>query len=345
MATANGRKGDQAYVQPRAAWSAVLDGKDLADKLAPRLISLRLTEKRGESSDELEIVLHDHDGKLALPKEGARLTIALGWERGTGVTVGLVGKGSFVVDELSWEGPPDKVTIRARSADLQQGYRTRKSRVWNDKTIGQIIDQVAADNGLSPRCHADLRSKVVTAIEQSNKSDMAFVRDLGRRYDAVATVKDKCLIFSPVDADTTATGKAIPSIEITRGKGDSYSYRRAERDRGNDGAEADWYDQGQAKRKTASHGGSRRKKLKRVYASESDAKAASKAEANRIARAAATLQMNLAYGIADLAPGMRASAKGFKTEIDARKWRVASVDHTMDGDGGFRTQLEMEAAA
>ena len=75
---ATGRAGDQAYVQPRAAWSAMLDGKDLADKLAPRLISLRLTEKRGESSDELEIVLHDHDGKLALPKEGARLTIGLG---------------------------------------------------------------------------------------------------------------------------------------------------------------------------------------------------------------------------------------------------------------------------
>ena len=62
-------------------------------------------------------------------------------------------------------------------------------------------------------------------------------------------------------------------------------------------------------------------------------------------RAAATLQMNLAYGIADLAPGMRAHAKGFTTEIYAQNWRVASVDHIMDGDGGFRTQLEMEAAA
>ena len=345
MAGPSGKNGDQAYIQPKAAWQVMLDGKDLADKISPRLISLRLTEKRGESSDELELVLHDHDSALVLPKEGARLTVSLGWERGSTVKPGLVGKGSFVVDELSWEGPPEKVTIRARSADMKQGFRTRKTRVWKDRTIGQIIDQVAADNGLSPRCHEDLKSKMVNSIEQSNKSDMAFIRDLGRRYDAIATVKDQCLIFSPVDADTTATGKAIPSIEITRKSGDRYSYRRAERERANDGAEADWYDQHQAKRKSTHTGGTRRKKLKRVYASENDAKAAASAESKRLKRAAASMEVTQAYGDPVIAAGMKATVKGFKSEIDSRKWRIASVEHQMDGSGGYSTRLELEAAA
>ena len=205
----------QAYVEPKAAWSVSLEGKDLTATMAPRLISLTLSERRNESADELEVILHDHDGKLALPPLGAVLTVALGWERGTGVTIGLAEKGSFKVDEMTWDGPPDKVTIRARSADMAGTFRKRKSRTWHGKTIGAIVRQIAADNGLTPRCHADLAGVVVTSAEQPNKSDMQFLRDLGRRYDAVATIKNKSLIFSPINATTTATGRPIAAVALT----------------------------------------------------------------------------------------------------------------------------------
>jgi len=271
------------------------------------------------------------------------LTVQLGWERGTGVKTGLVNKGSFKVDEVSWEGPPDMVTITARSADLKDSFRTRKSKVWKDTTVGAIVGKVAADNGLQPRCHADLSGKTVTAAEQHNKSDMQFLRDLGRRYDAVATVKDGCLIFAPVNGKTTASGKVIPALTITRRSGDKASYRRASRENGQDGAEAQWHDQGAAQRKKAHAGGSNRRRLKRVYASEGDAKAAAGAESQRLARAAASLDVTLAYGDAEAAPGMRATAKGFKAEIDAKAWLVAEVTHEM-GENGFTTALKMEVA-
>lgn len=333
----------QAFMEPKAAWSVTLDGKDLADKLAPRLISLTLSERRNESADELELVLHDHDGKLALPALGAVLAVSIGWEKGTGVTAGLVDKGSFKVDDMTWDGPPDKVTIRARSADMASSFRNRKSRTWHGKTLGAIVKQVAADNGLTPRCHADLASLVVTSAEQPNKSDMQFLRDLGRRYDAVATVKNKSLIFSPIDASTTATGKAIGTIKLTKSVGDRYSYARSSRDNGQDGAEAQWHDQGTGKRHKAQEGGSNRRRLKRVYSSETDAKAAAKAETNRLKRAGATMEITKALGDASIAAGMKATATGFKDEIDRQTWKIASVRHSFDGNG-FRTELEMEVA-
>jgi len=166
-----------SYVQPKAAWRVMLDGQDLTDRFAPRLVSLRLSEKRGEAADQLEIVLSDDDGALAIPPEGARLSVSLGWERGTGVTAGLVAKGSFKVDEVSWGGPPDQVTITARSADLKDSFRTRKSKVWKETTLGAIIGAIAGANGLKARCHPDLSGKQVTAAEQHNKSDMQFLRD------------------------------------------------------------------------------------------------------------------------------------------------------------------------
>ena len=333
----------QGYIEPEAAWSVMLDGKDLADKIAPRLISLSLSERRNESADELELMLHDHDGKLALPPLGAVLSVSLGWAKGSGVKVGLVEKGSFKVDEMTWDGPPDKVTIRARSADMASTFRNRKSRTWHGKTLGAIVKQVAADNGLTDRCHADLAKVVVTSAEQSNKSDMQFLRDLGRRYDAVATVKNKCLIFSPINANSTATGKEIGTVKLTKSDGDSYRYERASRENEQDGAEAQWHDQDTGKRHKAQEGGSNRRRLKRVYSSESDAKAAARAENNRLKRAEATMEVRKALGDATITAGMKATATGFKEEVDQKSWRIANVQHSFDAEG-FRTELEMEAA-
>ena len=332
---------DQAYTQPFAAWRVTLDGKDLTDKLKPRLVSLRLTEKRGESADAIEIKLTDHDGQLALPKEGARLSVQLGWERGTGVKVGLVDKGSFKVDDVTWDGPPDCVTITGRSADLKESFRTRKTRIWKDQTLSAILGKIAGEHGLTAKCHADLASKQVKVAEQHNKSDMQFLRDLGRRYDAVATTKDGNLLFAPIGAKTTATGKAIPTLTVTRQDGDKYSYRRAARENGQDGAEANWHDQASGTRKKVTKGGKPRR-LKRVYASEGDAKEASTAEAKRIKRAEATLSLDLAYGNAALAAGAAATATGFKSEIDGKKWGVASVTHEMDASGGYRSKVELD---
>lgn len=333
---------DNAYIQPRAAWKLTLDGEDLTPRMVSLLIDLRLIEKRAESSDELEIRLNDHDGKVVLPPEGARLNLSLGWERGTGIAIGLQPKGSFRVDEVSWEGPPDVVTIRARSADFESSFRKRRSKVWKDMTIGAMIDRLANNHGLTARCHADLVDTVVTAIEQANKSDMTFLRDLGRRYDAIATVKNRHLIFAPVDADTTATGKVIPSITLRRGDGDRYSFHRASRERAQDGAEANWHDQSGASRRIVTRGGSNRRRLKRVYASENDANAAVMAETKRLKRAEASMELTMAYGNPAIAAGARATVSGFKSEIDARSWRIAGVEHEM-GPRGYFTKVELEA--
>lgn len=332
------------FVQPIAAWQVTLDGTDLTSKIKPRLVRLSLDEATGEQADKLEIVVSDHDGKMALPAEGAVLAVSLGWEKGTGVEIGLVSKGTFKVDEVEWSGPPDQIRVSAHSADFAGSFRKRKNRTWHGKTLGAIVAQLAADNGLTAACHADLASTIVTSAEQASKSDMQFLRDLGRRYDAVATVKAGSLIFSPVNATTTPAGSTIPTIAITRSSGDGISYRRAARENGQDGAEAQYYDQGTAKRHTATAGGSSRRRLKRVYASSADASAAATSESNRLARAAATFSLNLAYGNARLSAGARATVTGCKSEIDAKTWRIKSVRHSFDKSGGFRSQLELEAA-
>jgi phage protein D len=77
-----------------------LDGRDLTGTIRSRLISLGITEKRGDEADQLDIVLDDSDGRLELPAAGAVLTVQLGWKQGSDVRPGLIDKGSFKVDEV-----------------------------------------------------------------------------------------------------------------------------------------------------------------------------------------------------------------------------------------------------
>ena len=331
------------YVQPKAAWQVTMDGKDLTSALRPLLIGLKLDEATDEKADKLEITLRD-DGTVALPPEGAVLTVSLGWARGTGVSVGLIAKGTFKVDDVTWDGPPDQICISAHSADFVGSFRKRKNKGWHGKTLGAIVAEVAAANSLTGKCHADLAATTVTSAEQAHKSDMQFLRDLGRRYDAVATIKGGTLIFAPKDATTTVNGATIPTMAITRSKGDRVSYKRSAREAEHNGAEAQYFHTGTGKRVTVGAGGSNRRRMKRVYASHEDASAAASAQAKRQARKQATLSVTLARGDANLSAGFKASVSGFKSEIDAKAWRIASITHHINGSDGFRTDLELQVA-
>lgn len=331
-----------------ADFRIVLDGTDLTDIVRPRLISLRLTEKRGGEADELELVLDDSDGKLALPRKGVVISCAIGWRRGTDVTIGLVNKGRFTVDDVAWDSSPDTITVRARSADLTAGYRVRRERSHRDTTLGAIVAKVAAAHGYTAHVDPGLRDIAVPVLVQDGKSDMAMVRDLGRRYDAVATVKDRRLILRPIGASTTSSGKAIAAATITRASGDRASWKTSER-----GAyttvEARWHDQDGAERRTVTHpvgaggvGEGKVRRLRRTFHSEADAGAAVRGESERIARDGAELTVSLALGQPGLYPDRRVTVSGFKSQIDGKRWLVAEATHHLENTNGFKTEVRLQ---
>lgn len=348
-----------------AGWRVELAGQDLTEALRPRLAEMTLTEKRGEEADELELVLHDSDGAIILPPPQAIIAVAMGWVRGSfaaggafpagGPTLGLISKGRFRVDELAWDGPPDMLRITARSADLTDTLRVRRDRSWVGQTLGAIIERIAAAHGLTPRVHARLAGISVPAAAQSATSDMAFVARLGRRYDAVATVRDGNLIFTPIGTAATVSGRALPGRTLTRALVARHAWTRKKRDE-HDGAEAQYHDSGGARRRTVRSGGGTAaggaggaavsatgtpRRLRRTYASEGEAREAASAAARRDARQAAEIDIDLVW--ADVSYGVETpiTLSGFKAEIDAARWRVAEISHRL-GDQGFSTSMKLD---
>lgn len=338
-----------------ADFALSIDGKDFTDKARPRLISLTLTQKRGGEADQLDLVLDDGDGKLELPPKNKLITLKLGWTQGSDVRAGLIDKGRFTVDEVSWAGPPDQVTIRARSADLTGAFRNPREKGHKDTTLGAIAKKVAGDNGLEAKVAPELADIPVPILTQHHQSDMALLRRLGREHDALATVKDRRLILSPIGKGETTSGKPLPAITLTRASGDRYRY--AEIDRSADaGVEARWHDQDSAERKTVKvggggdggnggGGGGTPQRLRKIYHSEADAMAAAKAQASRTKRQAAEFSMTLALGDPALAPETAVTLEGFKPPADARQWIIEEVTHRLDGQTGLTTDLKLESKA
>lgn len=324
---------------PIPAWRVTLDGKDLTAKMQPRLLDLTLTKQRSDDADQLDIRLHDHDGRMAIPNRGAVIDVAIGW-----AGQGLVQKGSFTVDEVEHSGAPDIISIRARSADFTKPMRTRKEKSWHNTTVGNILKAIAGKHGLKAKINAKLGAINIRHLDQTNESDVHFITRLAKRFDAVATVKNGTLLFSPVGSGETADGTPLPDATIHRSQGDQHRYTIAGRD-DYTGVRAYWGDKKGASQQDVLVGDNENaRRLPGKFHSEQEAKEQAEAAYNRIQRGAATLSLTLALGRPDLYPEQQVHVVGFKQQIDETPWLISKTTHTITGSSGYTTQVEMETA-
>lgn len=287
------------------AYSVVMDGQSITAKVRPLLKSLTLTEARAGEADELCIELDDIGGALRIPCTGAVIELALGWAGQQ-----LVDKGTFTADEARHEGPPDLITLRARSTDLRKRLRIRAEHGYHDTTLGAIVGEIAQQNKLTARVDDRLSRVRVAHIDQTHESDLNFVSRLARQYDTVATVKRGHLLFLPTTGTRTSSGAPLPAVTITRASGDRHKYLTTDR-HAYSGVRAYWHDPKRARRRGSLAGARGNvKHLKETYSSEAEALAAARAERQRIERGKATFEMTLALGRPDIPPQSPSQCKG-----------------------------------
>ncbi|EHB7709492.1 hypothetical protein JV469_003521 [Escherichia coli] len=342
------------------AFSISIEGKDITTVLDNRLMSLTLTDNRGFEADQLDLELDDADGKIVLPRRGAVITLALGWKGQP-----LFPKGAFTVDEIEHTGAPDRLTIRARSADFRETLNTRREKSWHKTTVGEVVKEIAARHKLKMALGKDLSDKPVEHIDQTNESDGSFLMRLARQYGAIASVKNGNLLFIRQGQGKSASGKPLPVITITRKDGDSHRFTLADRG-AYTGVIASWLHTREPvkkesttvkrKRRTAKQKKEPEAKqgdylvgtdenvlvLNRTYANRNNAERAAKMQWERLQRGVASFSLQLAEGRADLYTEMPVKVSGFKQPIDDAEWTITTLTHTVSPDNGFTTSIELE---
>ena len=323
---------------PVPAFRITVDGTDIAKLISPRLMSLELTDNRGIEADQLSLTLSDHDGLLATPPTGAIIRLWLGWS-----DTGLVDKGTYTVDETEHSGAPDVLSIRARSADLRKGLKTKRERSRSNTTLDDVLGDIALGNGLTANIAGVLKGLPILQLDQANESDANLICRIGEEFDAVVTIKAGCLLCLPAGGGKTASGAELPHITLTRADGDQHRYLQADRD-SYDGVRAYFYDVNSAKKQEAiAGGGENLKDLRHTYSDRQSALRAARAEFNRLQRGSATLSYTLALGRPDLIPELTYMLQGVKEEIDAIIWYGGNVQHSLSADSGYTVSLELES--
>ncbi|WP_000461122.1 contractile injection system protein, VgrG/Pvc8 family [Acinetobacter baumannii] len=329
---------DISNANAQAIYKIVVNGTDITSKVNSRLINMTITDNRGIEADSVSLELSDHDGLLDIPPKDAVVEVWIGWS-----TTGLVYKGKYLVKERMHTGTPDKLSIRATSADLKASLKRKREGSFHDKTIGEIISSIAARNGLNAVMQERLANIKLAHIDQ-NESDANLMTRIADEHDAIATVKNATLLFMAKGKSETVSGQSLPEIEITRRQGDRHYFSDTTEGDDISGVTCYYYDLRKSLKQHVIVGNSSLnvKEIRHIFRDRETALHKAQSEYNYIKRKATSFSYSFSRGRPELIPEMTFKFSGLKSPIDDIVWLGTRVVHKLDGSGGFNTDILLE---
>jgi uncharacterized protein len=320
----------------RVAYKILADGSNITELIADRLLLAQITDEAGVKSDRLLLVIDDRDERLEAPKKGAKLEVSLGY-----VGKALVRMGSYVVDEVEFEGPALQMTIQANAVDMTKGIRSPKERSWPGVTLGTLVRKIAADNDLKPAISPELAARNLGHIDQT-ESDMQLLQRICTEQGATCKVADGRLVVATRAGGKAASGAKLPPATIEASSCASWSATMSDRNKYK-AVKAHYHDVAKGKRVSVTAGsGKPVMTLKNSHASKDEAKRAAESKLKALSTGAGEMRISAMVGDPEMSAERIATLKGFRKNIDGDGWVVNSVTHTFNGDG-YTCDVELES--
>lgn len=185
-----------------------VDGKDVSSHFNNRIISCEVTDKVGTSSDTVSIELADHP-PVKIPRTGAVMRVWMGYEER-----GLSYLGAFTVDEVTVAFFPHTMSICGSGTDLRQGLKEQKERHWDDKSLKDIVSEIASESGLKVKVDDVIGSFVYPWIGQLGESNLEFLERLAATHNALFSIKDGAVLFAERGRGKKPNGEALPTFTV-----------------------------------------------------------------------------------------------------------------------------------
>ena len=310
------------------------DSVDVTDRLRDRLLSLRITDEAGIQSDTVEIYLDDRDGKIDWPRHGAELDVSLGYRE-----TGLTQQGLYIVDEVEHSGSPNTFTIRAKAADMRASLKAQKTRSWDQLTIDDLVNTIAAEHDLTPKVNDVLGRFLMAHIDQSEESDLHLLTRLAKEYDAIAKPVSGFLVFAPQGDSKSVSDQDLPTVAIEPIQ--IIRHRLTQADRGKySSVKAYWHNTESAERVPVQVGdGEPVFTLRHTYANRQEAERAAESKLKSLQRGTASLNLTLLGNVELLVEG-KLQLMNIRTGFDG-EWIIQRLEHQLN-DQGLVTRVESE---
>ena len=220
--------------------SVFIEGVDITEDISDRLITMSYTDNEEDAADDLQIKIHDADGKwlkkwlndtimAATAKETKGMTIEAGIK--TTEPSGRVREldcGEFELDNIKASGPPSTVVLKGTSLPFGDGVRTEeRDKAWEEYTLKKIGAEIAARAGLGYMydCSSD---PYYARIEQVKQTDISFLQDLCHKNGfSLKVVKGKMVIFSQERYESL---QEVATIKWQDGTYTKYDFQTADGD-------------------------------------------------------------------------------------------------------------------
>lgn len=171
---------------PRVRVALRYNGTDITRDIAPYLLSFTHTDHAGSQADEISLTLDSIDelwGGRWYPALTDTITadiVCYDWEY-PGQRLALP-CGTYHIDDISNDGPPDQLTISAISIPITSGLRRQqRHKAWEKMALKSIATDIANDAGLTLLYEAST-NPVYERKDQHEQTNLAFLRETCGSY-------------------------------------------------------------------------------------------------------------------------------------------------------------------
>lgn len=312
-----------------------VDGRDISSLMVPRLIEATVNDGTGIDSDGLTVVLDNVGDVIARPRKKAVVVFGGGFKE----TGGPVRFGTYEVEDAEKTFLRRTLTIVARAAKIGDGMKVRKNRAFEEMTLGEIVEQLAADNGMQPAISAKLAKIKVPYRAQLGESDANLLTWLGARFNAVASAKDGRLVFARKGDAASIGGTPLPIVTVKPDDLAADATFRGTARAAYGKVRAYWHDQDQAVRKMVEEGeGDIAAEITEPFQDEDEAREAVKGRKEGLEREEEALSLPL-WGRPDAQADAELQLVGCDKDADG-KWSIETVQHRFSGSTAYTTSIE-----
>lgn len=314
----------------------LIDGKDIPEYLKQRVKSIRIDDHQSEKSDSVTVEFDDRDEDIEEPEKGRNLEIYLGY-------VGelyLIGR--YKISQSYSDGPPGKVTVKATGFDAGSDIKVRKSRNFDEKTAGAILEKIARENGLEPKVSKDFHSSYVPqGMAQCKESDLHYGSRLTDFFGGVFKINDGKLVATKKGTGRTVSGKELKTVTLAREQVRKYSTKN---DKIKEYKSAVAYVRNieTGRREEVGVGiGEPRLVLPETFASKDLALAAARSRIGKASMQTESILLELP-GDGRLTVERKVKLSGFKKKQVNGQWIVSETSHEYSADKGYSTSLTLQ---
>jgi phage protein D len=313
-------------------------GTNITTTLMPVLISLSVSDKVGTHSDTASLEIDDTDGRIVLPRIGAPVIVALGWE-GEGVRVVFAG----TVDEVRSSGSRGSgrtLSISAKGMDTTGKPKEGQQRHFDDSTVEDILKEAGQTAGVTDvEIDPSLASITRKYFEMRDESFILMGERLAREIGGNFRIQGVKAIMSKRGGSYTAAviaawGRNLHGWDISPSLGRAqYSQVRA---RWYNSAKAEW----QETEEDTALGVEARHDHRYAKPDEDEATQQTASDRATSERDAGEGSVTVEGDTAAIPDGL-CIVTGARPGIDG-PYRIESVTHSYSRGGGFVTQLSLK---